>query len=117
MKNDVKIKAIIKILSRLELQARIKANFDNEPSKWERTIIYPTVGYIEPIGYGPVSVKNQLEWIEIDPIKQEYIGRLVPERKIDRRLDLINELRQIEVVFSELNGKLRIERNSLLDLI
>nr|GFC50873.1 hypothetical protein [Tanacetum cinerariifolium] len=53
--------------------------------------IVPTPSYVESSAYGPVPMR-EVEWVEIDPIEQRHIGRLVPPLIIDHTLALIQQL-------------------------
>ena len=79
--------AIDVLTSRFAINTR--ANFYNErtPSKWG-WFLGPVPGYVESSAYGPVPTRD-IEWVELDPIEQRHIGRLVPPRIIDHTAELL----------------------------
>lgn len=79
------------ILKKLNLRCRVQASFESEMSEWSTFVAIPSEGYFETSASGPVSIKD-LKWIEIDPVKQVDIGRRVPPKKENLKLELAQEL-------------------------
>jgi len=97
---------LVRIIQRFGGQVRVKVKWDAEVS-WSTWIIIPTSGYIELSEIGPYPVR-EIEWLEINPIKFEHIGRLVPPRRIDNTSQLEADLRNADIPYTILDGLVKI---------
>lgn len=75
------ISELIALVQEIECEARIKLKNHSEPENWS-WVIEPVAGYIES-GGGPWSFRD-VEWIEINPVVIEHIGRLVAPKKTNK---------------------------------
>lgn len=74
------------LVEALKTDARMKVKSYEQPSIWG-WIIAPTEGYLETSGFGP-HPEYEIEWIEIKSERVDFIGKLIPPKKID----LLNEI-------------------------
>lgn len=67
-----------------EVNCSFKVKLVNRPltSNWNKMFIRPVQSYVEFGHSGPVKI-SELEWIDINPVEQIYIGRLVPDKFIN----------------------------------
>jgi hypothetical protein len=77
------VEVIDALTTQFRLDTRAKFKQDETPSKWGWFIVL-VPGYIESSAYGPVP-SWEVEWVEIDPIEQRRIGRLVPRTSLTTR--------------------------------
>ncbi|WP_367949229.1 DUF6678 family protein [Hymenobacter sp. BRD128] len=70
-------------------------------------MIIPTSGYIETGGQGPWPIR-QIQWVEINPIVTEHIGRLGHPKQIDSLVQIEEGLRNATVPYTTMNGIIRI---------
>lgn len=99
--------AVIDLLTtQFRLDTRTKFKHEETPSKWGWFLV-PTTGYVESSAYGPVPTR-EVEWVEIDPIKQKYIGRRVPPQIIDHTPALLQQLVEYGIFPQMVEGRIRI---------
>ncbi|MVN78888.1 hypothetical protein GO988_21365 [Hymenobacter sp. HMF4947] len=73
----MKVDEVIETLTtRFSLTTRPKFKRSVLPSGWGWFFV-PVPGYGEPSAYGPVTTR-ELEWVKIDLIVLQHVGRLVP---------------------------------------
>ena len=72
---------------------------------WTRGIGLPTTKYIELHGPWPF---REVEWLEINPIVVEHIGRLVKPRRYDYLNDIIALLQLEKIPYSVVEGMVRV---------
>ncbi|MGI4734898.1 MAG: DUF6678 family protein [Janthinobacterium lividum] len=94
------------LTSQFRLDTRAKFKQDETPSKWGWFIV-PTAGYVESSAYGPVPTR-EVEWVEIDPIEQQHIGRRVPPQIIDHTPALLQQLALHGILSQVVEGRIRI---------
>jgi hypothetical protein len=94
------------LTSQFHLDTRAKFKQADTPSKWGWFIV-PTAGYVESSAYGPVP-SREVEWVEIDPIEQRRIGRLVPPLIIDHTPALLQQLTVHGIPAQVIEGRIRI---------
>ncbi|MGY2134867.1 DUF6678 family protein [Hymenobacter sp. HD11105] len=70
---------------------RAKLHHEPAPSAWSSWFLLPVPGYIEASTYGPVP-RRDIEWIELNPVEQRYIGRLVPPHILDHTEAILEQL-------------------------
>ena len=100
------VEVIDALTSQFSLDTRAKFKQNDTPSKWGWFII-PTTGYVESSAYGPVP-SREVEWVEIDPIEQRRIGRLVPPHIIDHTPALLQQLAVHGISAQVVEGRIRI---------
>ena len=88
------------------LDTQTKFKHKETPSKWGWFLV-PTPGYVESSAYGPVP-SREVEWVEIDPIEQRHIGRLVPPLIIDHTPALLQQLAIHGIPAQVVEGRIRI---------
>jgi hypothetical protein len=98
---------LIDILKEKRWDHRIKEICEDKPSQWEDGLIEPVECCIESGKYGPLA-KWEVEWVEVDPILKEYIGRLLPIKKTDYTEYLCEKLTAVGIKFSIVNHNIRI---------
>lgn len=98
-------------INRIGLRFRVRASFDDDASPWTTVLGFPSPGYVEPKGMGPISIK-QLVWIEIDPIKEIVIGMRVKPKQEDRTRELVDFLNEHKIAYTHVNGFIHIDIQS-----
>lgn len=98
--------AIAALNSQFRLDSRAKFKHKETPSKWGWFII-PVPGYVESSAYGPV-LERTVEWVELDPIEQRRIGRLVPPQILDHTPALLQQLAVYGIQSQLVEGRIRI---------
>jgi hypothetical protein len=98
--------ALVNIIQAAKCTARIKLNSRLDASSWS-WIIIPVPGYIELGSVGPWPIR-EVEWLEINPIVTEHIGRLVAPRIIDNLSQLEVALREANLPYTISEGIIRI---------
>lgn len=103
----MKAAEVIDVLtSRFAVDTRAKFHSESTPSNWGWFLV-PVLGYVESSAYGPLSVR-EVEWVEIDPIEQRHIGRLVPPQIIDHTAELLQQLAVHGIPVQIIEGRIRI---------
>ena len=98
--------AIDALTSQFRIDTRAKFKQDDTPSKWGWFLV-PVPGYVESSAYGPVPTR-EVEWIELDPIEQRHIGRLVPPQIIDHTPALLQQPAQHGILAQLVEGRIRV---------
>jgi hypothetical protein len=98
--------AIDVLTTRFAVDTRTKFRQEHTPSRWGWFLV-PVPGYVESSAYGPLPIR-EVEWVEIDPIKQQHIGRLVPPKFIDYTVELLQQLAVHGVSAQVIEGRIRI---------
>ena len=98
--------AIDVLTTRFAVDTRTKFRDEPTPSRWGWFLV-PVQGYVESSAYGPLPVR-EVEWVEIDPIEQRHIGRLVPPKIIDHTAELLQQLAVHGVPAQVVEGRIRI---------
>ncbi len=65
-------------VGKLKCQVRLKLKVDEAPEGWAKGIGLPATGYIEL--HGPLPFQ-EVEWLEINPVVIEHVGRLVKPKQ------------------------------------
>ena len=100
------VEKVAALINGLGCNPRIKLNHNALPEAWgNRGICIPVSGYIEV--HGPWPFKD-VEWLEIDHIVVEHIGRLVKPKRHDYLNDVISLLQSEEIPYSIIEGMVRI---------
>lgn len=104
------LEVIQKIIETTKTNVRFYVYFESgsELSEWQSGFIFPVKGYFEPVKIGPIKI-NQWEWLEIDPIENIEIGRLVPDKKVNHFSEIIELLRRENISYVENNGIIKIQ--------
>lgn len=82
---------------------RMKLISSDYTSNWSGAIWSPTENYIE--NHSCLTQLSDLENIQINPIEDRYIGRLVPNKVYDHTQDVCNILKHHDVEY-ELQEKI-----------
>ena len=99
------IEKIAALSNKLHCQARIKLKHNDLPESWGSGIGFPVRAYIEINGPWPF---RQVDWVEINPIVMEHIGRLVAPKCWNHSGQLIALLETEHVNYSLVDGMLRL---------
>ncbi|WP_369810683.1 DUF6678 family protein [Hymenobacter cheonanensis] len=99
------IRALVGVIQTNKCKVRMKVRGYSAPEGWNDWAIIPTAGYIEINGPWPI---RQVDWVEINPIVTEHIGRLVPPKRIDSSMQIEEGLRQADISYIVLDGIIRI---------
>jgi hypothetical protein len=99
------IEKVAALSNKLHCQARLKRKLDNVPESWGSGIGFPVRTYIEIIGPWPFK---EVEWVEIDPIVMEYIGRLVAPKRWNHLKQVIALLEAEHIDYDLVDGMIRI---------
>ncbi|MBD2724551.1 DUF6678 family protein [Hymenobacter armeniacus] len=108
-----RIEKIAALLNQLKCQPRLKLKHDNTPEAWSNMGIgLPVRGYIELNGPWPF---REVEWLEINPIVMERVGRLVAPKQWSH-LEQIASFLQLEgVEYKIIDGMVRIPFDALIN--
>ncbi|MGI4832236.1 MAG: DUF6678 family protein [Janthinobacterium lividum] len=99
------ISALISLVQESKCAARLKPKEYSEPQQWS-WVIEPVPNYIES-GGGPWP-SSEVEWLELNPIKTEHVGRLVAPKKINKTSWLKVELAKAIIPYTLSNGIFRV---------
>jgi hypothetical protein len=99
------IQALVAVTQSNKCMVRMKVKGYAAPEHWNDYAIIPVAGYIEINGPWPI---RQVDWVEINPIVTEHIGRLVPPKQINSLMQIEDELRQAHIHYTVLNGIIRV---------
>jgi hypothetical protein len=77
------------------------------PSKWGTWFLFPVPNYVEASTYGLVPTR-EVEWIELDPIVQRHIERLIPPQIMDLTPELLQQLGEHGISAQLVDGRIRI---------
>ena len=100
------IEKIATLSNRLNCQPRIKLKLDDAPEAWGYMGIYlPVSGSIEL--HGPRSF-GEVEWLEINPVVIEHIGRLVAPRQWSHLEQIVSLLQSEGINYSIIDSMIRI---------
>jgi hypothetical protein len=91
-------------------RSRIKWSRDSEVTDWTTFFIVPVDGYIEGL-CGPIPVR-EVDWVDIDPIEIQEVGRLVPQRRVDHTAELVSDLTQHGIRYEQVEHGFRIYTNA-----
>lgn len=94
------------LTSQFHIDTRAKFKQNEIPSKWGWFLV-PVPGYVESSAYGPVPTR-EVEWVELDPIEQRHIGRLVPPQILDHTPALLHQLAAYGISSQLVEGRIRI---------
>ena len=99
------IEKIAVLSNKLHCQARLKLQLNDLPESWGNGIGLPVRTYIEIIGPWPF---REVDWLEINPIVMEHIGRLVAPKRWNHLEQIITLLEAEHVNYSLVDGMIRI---------
>lgn len=100
------IEKVAALINSLGCNPRIKLKNDITPETWGNTgICVPVNGYIEVQGPWPL---REVEWLEINPIVIEHIGRLVAPKRWNHSDAIVSFLQTEDVSFNIVDGMIRI---------
>lgn len=100
------VEIIDALTTQFRLDTRAKFKQEETPWKWGWFIV-PVPGYVESSAYGPVP-SREVEWVEIDPIEQRHIWRLIPPHIIDHTSALLQQLAVQGIPAQVVEGRIRI---------
>jgi hypothetical protein len=105
-----KLEVLANFISQLCCQVRIKPNSEEIPEAWARGIGLPVPRYIELHGPWPF---REVEWLEINPIIMEHIGRLVKSKKHNYLENIISFLQSQGIAYAVIDEAVRIPFSEL----
>jgi len=73
-------------------------------SPWGAWISQPAPSYLELQGVGPEPLSALLS-IDFDPIKEEYLGKLLPRKRRDRSEQIMQMIQAANLEFTVLNAE------------
>lgn len=91
-----KILEIINLTKNISIKYRVVDN-DNDIWRWNNWLTNPTGKYLD-FGQEPISY-SEINLIEIDPLEDKYIGKLVPNKLIDHTKEIKNILNTLKIEF------------------
>lgn len=91
-----KIIELIKLTKNTSVKYRI-IDIDNEIGCWNDWLSNPTGRYLD-YGKKPIPY-SEVKKIEIDPVEDKYIGKLVPNKLIDHTKEITNILNSLRIEF------------------
>jgi len=80
---------------------------DGTATGWSKSLIVPTDGYAETPGFGPFRTLDA-QCVEIDVMQKQRLGRLLPERLVDRSEDIELALKNAGLYYERDGAILRI---------
>jgi len=89
------------------IRTRAKLQEEALPSPWSTWFMLPVPGYIEAACYGPVP-RGAIEWIELDPVEQRAIGRLVPPQVLDHTAAVLQQFASANIAVEWIEGRIRV---------
>ncbi|MFB9077954.1 DUF6678 family protein [Flavobacterium procerum] len=107
MKTD-NLLELIKELNAQPIKFRLKLRNKDKNLTWEDWIINTTGTYIETGHTGPNTI-DKIEYIEINPIEEKDIGKLVPKRMINHTLEIIKIIENRNINFEQCENTIKIE--------
>ena len=100
------IKKVVALVNSLGCKPRVKLKHTDLPEAWGNMgVVLPVRGYIEVIGPWPF---REVEWLEINPIVMEHIGRLIKPKQHNYLNDIVTLLQLEGVPYSVIEGMLRV---------
>ena len=70
-----------------------------ELTAWECNFTFPEKGYVEISSTGPIEI-HRIKWIEINPVEEKILGRLIPPKKIFHTKQIIDFLEDKGIEYS-----------------
>jgi hypothetical protein len=105
-----KLEALANFISQLHCQVRLKSNAEEIPEAWTRGIGLPVPRYIEL--HGPVPFR-EVEWLEINSIVVEHIGRLVKPKQHNYLENITSFLQSQDIAYAVTDEAVRIPFSEL----
>ena len=102
---EIDVPTLVGIIQSAKCKVRLKLKKHPKPEAWGNRAIIPVRTYIEVIGPWPM---REVEWLEIDPIITEHIGRLVAPRIINSFFEIEARLREAEFSYTVSDSIIRI---------
>jgi hypothetical protein len=99
------IEKVAALSNKLHCQARLKLKYNNLPEAWGSGIGFPVRTYIEIIGPWPF---RKVDWLEINPIVMEHVGRLVAPKRWNYSEQIVALLKAEHMSYSLVDGMIRI---------
>jgi hypothetical protein len=96
---------LVNIIQANKCSVRLKVRGAPKPEGWNSRAGIPVPGYIEINGPWPI---HQVDWVEINPVVMEYIGRLVPPKQVNSLIQIESELRQADLLYTVSDGIIRV---------
>lgn len=96
----------VEAVSELNLSVRVELQ-DGTLLEWSPWVTSPVNGYFELATGGPYK-QSEVVSIDIDPIRSEKVGRLVPDKKTDLSSELASYLSSHNVAYEKMDGYFRI---------
>lgn len=93
-----------------ELADAMTSNLDFEPQVRVRYLLDERTYGFSHLDWGSVRSRENryIEWMDLDPIRHDHVGRLVSDLEMDFTLWLKQALQKHSIPFSEDNGIFRI---------
>lgn len=82
---------------------RLKIKGEPLDAAWSNWLSHPSETYIEAESQGPYSI-NDIEWIDINPVKKGVAGTIVPGKEIDHSPAIIELLEKLAFPYMVTDG-------------
>jgi hypothetical protein len=96
----------VEAASKLKLSVRVELR-DGTLLEWSPWVTTPANGYLELATGGPYK-QAEVAAIDIDPIRSEKVGLLVPDKKTDLSNELVSYLSSHNIAYEIMEGYFRI---------
>lgn len=100
-KNSEAILDVVKIMKRLCITGRLIFK-DGTITNWAKSFFFPVESYIESSASGPYLL-DDLDSIEIYPIEEKRVGRLIPPKFLNHSEELAKELDLAGIIYKIVN--------------
>jgi hypothetical protein len=101
------IQLLVDFFIKLNCTFKVKLKNIPETNNWDKLFIRPAKSYVEFGQTGPVKI-SEVEWLDINPIEEIYIGTRVPSKYFDHSDSIKNYLDQHSIQYSIYNNIIRI---------
>jgi len=101
------IELLVDFFSKVNCKFKVKLKNIPETNNWDKWFLRPSKSYIEFGQTGPVKI-SEVEWLDINPIEQIYIGTRVPSKYCDHSDSIKNYLDHYSFKYSIQNKIIRI---------
>jgi hypothetical protein len=102
-----KLESFTDFFKTTKCEIKVKVIGQKESTIWNSWIIRLELNYLEFENLGPLNI-NQVEWNDINPVEQVYIGRLTSPRQIDKTESIKNYLENKSIPYTLSNNFIRV---------
>ncbi|MCW3074539.1 MAG: hypothetical protein JWP69_1608 [Flaviaesturariibacter sp.] len=91
----------------IRVTCRFKIKNESLIDDWSNWLIKPSDSYLEAEGQGPYNISD-IEWIDINPVKNHEAGKLVSPKAIDHSGDLVQLLEDLSIPYLIVEQRIRV---------